>query len=139
MLGSRDVRVKPPKDFRLSDDWLRYVMKAFLLLSLSGSRESAILRRILRRSTEGVYRATDVECLECSAGHLEVEGARMSVKSSPLITDRDALELLTTARRFQRRVPVSEEARRAKQFFVVGKALEMPMQDAETSREREST
>ena len=28
----RDVRVKPPKDFRLSDDWLRYVMKAFLLL-----------------------------------------------------------------------------------------------------------
>ena len=23
VLGSRDVRVKPPKDFRLSDDWLR--------------------------------------------------------------------------------------------------------------------
>ena len=29
----RDVRVKPPKDSRLSDDWLRCVMEAFLLLS----------------------------------------------------------------------------------------------------------
>ena len=36
----RDVRVKPPKDFRLSDDWLRCVMKAFLLLSPGTSRES---------------------------------------------------------------------------------------------------
>ena len=33
----RDVRVKPPKDFRLSDDWLRDVMKAFLLLSPDAS------------------------------------------------------------------------------------------------------
>ena len=29
----RDARVKPPKGVRLSDDWLRYVMKAFRLLS----------------------------------------------------------------------------------------------------------
>ena len=57
----RDVRVKHPKDFRLSDDWLRYVMKAFLLLSPDASRKSDILRRILRWSTEGVHRVTDVE------------------------------------------------------------------------------
>ena len=30
-LLERGVRVQPPNDFRLSDDWLRYVMKAFLL------------------------------------------------------------------------------------------------------------
>ena len=93
----RDVRVKPPKDFRLSDDWLRYVMKAFLLLSLDASRKSAILRRILRWSTEGVHRAIDVERVECSADLLEVKGARMSSKSSPWTTGRNALELLTTA------------------------------------------
>ena len=39
----RDVWVKPRKDFRLTDDWLRYVMKTFLLLSPGASRESAIL------------------------------------------------------------------------------------------------
>ena len=49
----RDVRVKPPRDFRLNDDWLRYVMKALLLLSPDASQKSAILRRILRWSTEG--------------------------------------------------------------------------------------
>ena len=43
----RDARVKPPEDFRLSDDWLRSVMKAFLLLSPDASRKSAILRRNL--------------------------------------------------------------------------------------------
>ena len=89
----RDVRVKPPKDFRLSADWLRYVLKAFLLLSTDASRKSAILKRILRWSTEGVHRATDVERVECSADLLEVRGA----KSRPWITGRDALELLTTA------------------------------------------
>ena len=92
------ARVKPPKDFRLSDDWLRYVMKALLLLSPDASRKSAILRRILRWSTEGVHRATDVERVECSADLLEVKGAKMSSKSSPWITGRDALELLTSAR-----------------------------------------
>ena len=49
----RDVRVKPPKDFRLSDDWLRYVMKVFLLLSPDASR-----------STDGVHKTTDVESVE---------------------------------------------------------------------------
>ena len=93
----RDVRVKPPKDFRLSDDWLRYVMKAFLLLSPGASRESANLRRILRWWAEGVHRATSVECVECSVDLLKAEGARMSSKSSPWITGRNALELLTTA------------------------------------------
>ena len=93
----RDVLVKPPKDFRLSDDWLRCVMKAFLLLSPDSSRKSAILRRILRWSTDGVHKTTDVERVECSADLLEVKGARMSSKSSPWITGRDALELLTTA------------------------------------------
>ena len=44
----RDARVKPPKDFRLSDDWPRCAMKAFLLLSPDASRKSAILRRDLR-------------------------------------------------------------------------------------------
>ena len=93
----RDARVKPPKDFRLSDDWLRYVMKAFLLLSPDASQKSAILRRILRWSTEGVHRATDVERVGCSADLLEVKGAKMSSKSSPWTTGTDALELLTTA------------------------------------------
>ena len=93
----RDARVKPPKDFRLSDDWLRYVMKAFLLLSPDASRKSAILRRILRWSTEGVHRATDVERVECSADLLKVEGARLSSTSSPWTTGRYALELLTAA------------------------------------------
>ena len=92
-----DVRVKHPKDFRLSGDWLRYVMKAFLLLSPDASRKSAILRRNLRWPTEGVRRATDVEHVECSADPLEFEGARLSSKSSPWTTGRDALELLTTA------------------------------------------
>ena len=36
----RDARVKPPKDFRLSDDWLRDVINAFLLLSPDASRNS---------------------------------------------------------------------------------------------------
>ena len=93
----RDARVKPPKDFRLSDDWLRYVMKAFLFLSPDASRRSAIFRRNLRWPTEGVRRATDVEHVGCSADTLEVEGARLSSKSSPRTTARDALELLTTA------------------------------------------
>ena len=61
------MRVKPPKDFRLSDDWLRCVMKAILLLSLCTSRERAILRRILRWSTDDVHETTDVERVECSA------------------------------------------------------------------------
>ena len=93
----RDARVKPPKDFRLSDDWLWHVMKAFLLLSPDASRKSAILRRNPRWPTEGVRRATDVERVECSAGLLKVKGARMSSKSSPWTTGRDTLELLTTA------------------------------------------
>ena len=93
----RDARVKPPKDFRLSDDWLRYVMKALVLLSPDASWKSAILRRILRWSTEGVHKAKDVQRVECSADLLEVKGARMSSKSSPWTTGRDALELLTTA------------------------------------------
>ena len=93
----RDARVKPPKDSSLSDDWLRYVMKTFLLLSPDASRESAILRRIFRWSTEGVHKTTGVERVECSANLLEVKGARMSSKSSPWTTGRDALELLTTA------------------------------------------
>ena len=38
----RDARVKPPKDFRLSDDWLRYVMKASLLLSPDASRKRSL-------------------------------------------------------------------------------------------------
>ena len=80
----RDARVKPTKDFRLSDDWLRYVMKALLLLSPGTSRERAILRRILRWSTDDVHETTDVERVECSADLLEVRGARMSSKSSPL-------------------------------------------------------
>ena len=93
----RDVRVKPPKVFRLSVDWLRYVMKAYLLLSPDASRKSAILRRILRWSTEGVHRATHVERVECSADLLEVKGARLSSKLSPWNAGRDILELLTTA------------------------------------------
>ena len=93
----RDVRVKPPKDFRLSDDWLRCVMKAFLPLSPGTSRERAILRRILRWSTDDVHETTDVERAECSADLLEVKAAKMSSKSSPRITGRDDLELLTTA------------------------------------------
>ena len=68
--------------------------EAFLLLSPDASQKSAILRRILRWPTDGVCRATGVEC---SADPLEVKGARMSSKSSPWITGRDALELLTTA------------------------------------------
>ena len=88
---------KASEKFRLSDDWLRYVMKAFLLLSPDASRKSAVLRRILRRSTEGVHKTTDVERVECSADLLEVKGARMSSKSSPWTTGRDVLELLTTA------------------------------------------
>ena len=91
--GPREVRVKPQEDFRLNDDWLRCVMKAFLLLSPDASRKSAILRW----PTAGVRRATDVEHVECSADPLEVEGARLSSKSSPWTTGRDALELLTTA------------------------------------------
>ena len=59
----RDVRVKPPKDFRLSDDWLGCVTKAFLL-SPGTSRERAILRRILRWSTDDVHGTTDVERVE---------------------------------------------------------------------------
>ena len=90
------MRVQPPKDFRLSDDWLRCVMKAFLLLSPGTSRERAILRRILRWSTDDVHETTDVERVECSADLLEVKGAKMSSKSSPWITGRDTLELSTT-------------------------------------------
>ena len=97
VLGSRDVRVKHPKDSRLSDDWLRCVMKAFLLLSPGTSRERAILRRILRWSTDDVHETTDVERAECSADLLEVKSAKMSSKSSPWITGQDASELLTTA------------------------------------------
>ena len=93
----RHVRVKPPKDFRLSDDWLRCVMKALLLLSPGAIWESVIRRRILRWSTEGVHETTDVERVECSADLLEVKGAKMSSSSSPWITGRDALKLLTTA------------------------------------------
>ena len=37
---ARGVRVKLPKDFRLSGGWLRYVMRAFLP---DASRKSAIL------------------------------------------------------------------------------------------------
>ena len=37
-----------------------------------------------------------MERAECSADPLEVEGARLSSKSSPWTTGRDALELLTT-------------------------------------------
>ena len=91
------MRAKPPKYFRLSDDWLRCVMKAFLLLSPGTSWERAILRRILRWSTDDVHETTDVERTECSADLLEVKGAKMRSKSSPWITGRDALELLTTA------------------------------------------
>ena len=72
-------------------------MKALLLLSLDASRKSATLRRILRWSTEGVCNTTDVERVECSADLLEFKGARLSSKSSPWTTGRDALELLTTA------------------------------------------
>ena len=76
----------------------RCVMKAFLLLSPGTSRERAILRRILRWSTDDVHETTDVERVECSADLLEVKGAKKSSKSSPWITvGRDALELLTTA------------------------------------------
>ena len=73
------------------------MMKAFLLLSLGAIRKSAILRRILRWSTNVVHKTTDVERVESSADLLEVKGARMSSKSSPWTTGRDALELLTTA------------------------------------------
>ena len=38
-----------------------------------------------------------MECAECPADLLEVKGAKMSSKSSPWITGRDSLELLTTA------------------------------------------
>ena len=93
----RDVRVKPPKDFRLSDDWLRSVVKAFLLPSPGTNRERASLRQILRWSIDDVHETTDVERVECSANLLEVKGSKMSSKSSPWITSRDALELLTTA------------------------------------------
>ena len=93
----RYVRVKIPKEFRLSDDWLRCVIKAFLLLSPGTSQESAILRRILRWSTDDVHEMTDVERVECSADLLEVTGAKMSSKSSPWITGRDTLGLSTTA------------------------------------------
>ena len=72
-------------------------MKAFLLLSPGTSRERAILRRILRWSTDDVHETTDAERTECSADLLEVKGAKMTSKSSPWITGRDALELLTTA------------------------------------------
>ena len=107
----RDVRVKPPKDFRLCDDWLRCVMKAFLILSPGTSQERSILRRILRWSTDDVHETTDVERVECS----EVKGAKMSSKSSPWITGRDASELLTTAetvisRRLWRLVCISDRA-----------------------------
>ena len=68
-----------------------------LLLSPDASWKSAILRRNLRRPTEGVHRATDVERVECSADLLEVKGARMSSKSSSWTAGRDAAELLTTA------------------------------------------
>ena len=71
--------------------------KAFLLLSPGTSRERAILRRILRWSTDDVHETTDVERVECSADLLEVKGAKMSSKSSPWITGRDTLELSTTA------------------------------------------
>ena len=70
----RGVRVKFPKDFRLSDDWLRCVMKALLLLSPGTSRERAILRRILQWSTDDVHETTDVERVECSADLFEVKG-----------------------------------------------------------------
>ena len=80
------MRVKLPKDSRLSDDWLRYVMKAFLLLSPDASQKSAILRRNLRWNTRSVQRIP-----------FEVEGARLSSKSSPWTTGRDVLELLTTS------------------------------------------
>ena len=86
-----DVRVTPSKDFRLSDDWFRCVMKAFLLLSLGTSRERAIQRRILRWSTDDVHETTNVERAECSADLFEVKGAKMSSKSSPWITGRDTL------------------------------------------------
>ena len=86
VLGSREMRVRSAKDFRLSYDRLRYVMKALLLLSQAG-----------RAPSEGVHRATDVERVECSADLLEVKCARMSSKSSPWSTGRDTLELLTTA------------------------------------------
>ena len=91
------LSAKPPKDFRLSDDWLRCVMKAFLLLSPGTSRKRAILRRILRWSTDDVHETTDVERVECSADLLEVKGAKMSSKSSPWITGRDTLGLSATA------------------------------------------
>ena len=77
----KDVRVKPPKDVSLSDDWLRCVMKAFLLLSPGTSWERAILRRILRRSTDDVHEVTHVTRVECSADLLEVKGAKMSFRS----------------------------------------------------------
>ena len=86
------MRVKPPKDFRLSDDWLRCVMKAFLLLSPGTSRERAILRRILRWSTDDVHETTDVERAERSADLIEVKDTKMSSKSSPWITGRDAFD-----------------------------------------------
>ena len=70
-------------------------MKTFLLLSPGTSRERTI--RILRWSTDDVHETTDEERVECSADLLEVKNARMSSKSSPWITSRDALELLTTA------------------------------------------
>ena len=54
--------------------------QAFLLLSPDANRKSAILHW----PTAGVRRATDVEHVECSADPLEVEGARLSSKSSPL-------------------------------------------------------
>ena len=69
------------------------MMKAFLLLSPGTSQERAILRRILRWSTDDVHETTDVERV---ADLLEVKGAKMSSKSSPWITGRDTLELSTT-------------------------------------------
>ena len=49
-------------------------MKAFLLLNPGTSRERAILRRILRWSTDDIHETTDVERVECSADLLEVKG-----------------------------------------------------------------
>ena len=59
--------------------------------SLVLSRKSAILRRNLRRPTEGVLRATYVEHAECSAAPLEVGGARLSSKSSSWTSGSDLL------------------------------------------------
>ena len=44
----RDVRVKPLKDSRLSDDWLPCAMNALLCLSPDASWKNTIQRQILR-------------------------------------------------------------------------------------------